>query len=76
MLESNISNFKIYEKANGIGGTWLHNTYPGVACDVASHLYCFSFEPNPNWSKVFSPGAEIREYIEHCAEKYGVTRHI
>ena len=76
LLEGNISNFKIYEKANGIGGTWLHNTYPGVACDVASHLYCFSFEPNPNWSKVFSPGAEIREYIEHCAEKYGVTRHI
>jgi cation diffusion facilitator CzcD-associated flavoprotein CzcO len=76
LKEQGIENYQIYDKAPKVGGTWYHNTYPGVACDVASHLYCFSFEPNPNWSRVFSPGNEIRDYIEHCANKYGVTPHI
>jgi cation diffusion facilitator CzcD-associated flavoprotein CzcO len=68
--------FRVYDKAGGIGGTWYHNTYPGAACDIQSHLYCYSFEPNPNWSRKFSPQAEIRTYIEHCAEKYGVMPHL
>jgi cation diffusion facilitator CzcD-associated flavoprotein CzcO len=76
LKEQGIENYKIYDKAPKVGGTWYHNTYPGVACDVASHLYCFSFEPNANWSRVFSPGNEIRDYIEHCAIKYKVTPHI
>jgi len=76
LLEQGSKRFKIYDKAPKVGGTWYHNTYPGVACDVASHLYCYSFEPNPNWSRVFSPGNEIRDYIEHCANKYGVTPKI
>jgi cation diffusion facilitator CzcD-associated flavoprotein CzcO len=66
----------VLEKAAGIGGTWWHNTYPGAACDIASHLYCYSFEPNPNWSRKFSPQAEIQAYIEHCAAKYDVRRHV
>lgn len=76
LRERGIDNIRIFEKAAGIGGTWWHNTYPGAACDIASHLYCYSFEPNPNWSRKFSPQPEIQAYIEHCAEKYDVKRHI
>ncbi|MEX6633506.1 flavin-containing monooxygenase [Hyphococcus lacteus] len=69
-------NFVIYEKADEVGGTWRENTYPGVACDVPSHLYSFSFEPNPNWSKRYSPGPEILDYLKHCAQKYDLYRSI
>lgn len=76
LRERGIDNIRIYEKAAGIGGTWWHNTYPGAACDIASHLYCYSFEPNPDWSRKFSPQPEIQAYIERCADKYDVRRHI
>lgn len=75
LREAGISSFTIYEKSDGVGGTWRENTYPGVACDVPSHLYCFSFEPNPDWSKHYSSGAEIQAYIERCAEKYDLHAH-
>lgn len=65
-------NFTIYEKALDVGGTWRENTYPGVACDVPSHLYSFSFEPNPRWSKRYSPGGEIWEYMRRCAKEHGL----
>jgi cation diffusion facilitator CzcD-associated flavoprotein CzcO len=66
----------IYEKAERLGGTWRDNTYPGVACDVPSHLYSYSFEPNPDWSRLFSPGHEILAYIEGVARRYGVERRM
>ncbi|NCF89650.1 MAG: NAD(P)-binding domain-containing protein [Verrucomicrobiaceae bacterium] len=73
LLEQGITNFRLFDKASGVGGTWYHTTYPGAACDVSSHLYCYSFEPNPNWSRVYSPQEEIRAYIEHCVDKYNVS---
>lgn len=76
LLRRGITNFLVFDKAGGVGGTWHHTTYPGAACDVSSHLYCYSFEPNPDWSRVYSPGREIRAYIEHCAAKYGVSPHL
>jgi cation diffusion facilitator CzcD-associated flavoprotein CzcO len=69
-------NIAIYEKADRIGGTWRENTYPGVGCDVPSHLYCYSFAPNPDWSRVFSPGHEIQAYIEAVAARYRVTERV
>src|SRR5579862_1767695 len=63
--------FTILEKADRLGGTWRDNTYPGIACDVPSHLYSYSFEPNPNWSRLFAPQEEILAYLERCADKYG-----
>jgi cation diffusion facilitator CzcD-associated flavoprotein CzcO len=69
-------NFLVLEKAGAVGGTWRENTYPGCACDVQSHLYSFSFEPNPRWSRMFAPQPEIRAYLEHCTDKYGVREHI
>lgn len=71
-----VGDFLILEKADGVGGTWRENTYPGVACDVPSHVYSFSFELNPDWSHAFSPGEEIRRYCEHCVEKYGLGPHL
>lgn len=62
--------FVIYEKADDIGGTWRDNVYPGVACDVPSHLYSFSFETNADWLERFSSGAEILAYLKSCARKH------
>ncbi len=72
LRESGERDFVILEKADRVGGTWRENSYPGVACDVPSHLYSFSFELNPNWTRVYFSGAEIQAYREHCAEKYGL----
>jgi cation diffusion facilitator CzcD-associated flavoprotein CzcO len=71
-----IENFVILEKADAAGGTWRENTYPGVACDVPSHVYSFSFELNPDWTHAYSNGQEIWDYCEHCIRKYDLTQHI
>jgi len=63
----------IYEKAATLGGTWRDNTYPGLSCDVPSHVYAYSFELKGDWTKRFSPGAEIQAYFEEVAGKYGIT---
>ncbi|MBM4255515.1 MAG: NAD(P)/FAD-dependent oxidoreductase [Deltaproteobacteria bacterium] len=73
LREAGYNNFIIYEKGDTIGGTWRENTYPGLACDVPAHLYTYSFEPNPDWSRVYAPGPEIRVYFENVAKKYGVV---
>ncbi|MGN6160872.1 MAG: flavin-containing monooxygenase [Marmoricola sp.] len=62
----------VFEKAPRLGGVWHHNAYPGAACDIASHLYEFSFAPNPTWSRRFAPQAEIQAYIEDVARRFGV----
>lgn len=62
----------IYEKSDRLGGTWRENTYPGIACDVPAHLYTYSFEPNPGWSRMLAPGPEIQQYFERTADRYGV----
>ncbi len=74
--EAGLGNFTVYEKADRAGGTWRENTYPGIACDVPSHMYCYSFAPNPDWSHMFSPGAEILTYLEDVAQRFGVAERI
>ena len=76
LREAGIENFVILEKANGVGGTWRDNTYPGAACDIPSHLYSYSFEPNAKWSRAYGGQPEILAYLEHCATKYGLVPHI
>lgn len=76
LREAGLDDFVLYEKADRLGGTWRENTYPGVACDVPSHLYSYSFAPNPDWSHVFSPGPEILGYLEEVAARFGVTERI
>ena len=62
----------VFERAERVGGVWHHNTYPGAACDVPSHLYEFSFAPNPRWSRRYAPQAEIQAYIEDIARPLDV----
>jgi cation diffusion facilitator CzcD-associated flavoprotein CzcO len=76
LREAGLDDFAIYEKADRLGGTWRENTYPGIACDVPSHLYCYSFAPNPDWTYRFSPGAEIQAYFEDVARRFGIDRRI
>lgn len=76
LREAGFTDVTVYEKADRLGGTWRENTYPGVACDVPSHLYSYSFAPNPEWSHVFSPGPEILAYLEDVARRRGVADSI
>ena len=76
LLDAGIDEFLIVEKSAGIGGTWWENTYPGAACDVPSHLYCFSFAPNPGWSRKFSPRPEIQAYLAHCIDRFGLRNYL
>jgi cation diffusion facilitator CzcD-associated flavoprotein CzcO len=72
LREAGFDDVVVYEKADRLGGTWRENTYPGLSCDVPSHLYSYSFAPNPDWSHRFSPGPEIRAYFEDVARRWGV----
>jgi cation diffusion facilitator CzcD-associated flavoprotein CzcO len=76
LKESGERDFVLLEKEQGVGGTWRVNHYPGCACDVPSHLYSFSFEANPQWSRMFAPQQEIKAYLEHCARKYNILPHV
>ena len=69
-------NFVILDREADLGGTWLVNHYPGLAVDVPTTTYSYFFEPNPNWSRLFSTGAEIKQYADDVADKYDVRRHI
>src|SRR6188472_1986769 len=76
LLEAGIDDFVVLEQGSRVGGTWYHNRYPGAECDVMSHLYSYSFEPNPEWSQRYARQPEILDYLERCAEKYGVLPHV
>lgn len=66
----------ILERSSDIGGTWRDNKYPGVAVDIPSFVYQFSFEPNPRWSRMYAQGHEIYEYLQHVVKKYDVNKYI
>ena len=76
LTEAGLTDFTIYEKSDRFGGTWRENTYPGLACDVPSHLYSYSFAPNPDWSHQFSPGPEIHAYFERVAREHGLEEQV
>ncbi|WP_171166755.1 NAD(P)/FAD-dependent oxidoreductase [Streptomyces sp. I05A-00742] len=71
-----VTDFVVLERADAVGGTWRDNTYPGCACDVPSHLYSFSFAPNPEWPRNFSGQPHIREYLERVTDTYGIRPHL
>ncbi|MEV6558183.1 NAD(P)/FAD-dependent oxidoreductase [Nocardia sp. NPDC051756] len=74
LRRAGIDDVAIFERAQDIGGTWRDNTYPGVGVDVPAQGYQFSFELKPDWSRVFAKGAEVKSYIDHCADRYDVRR--
>jgi len=69
LKQAGVDNFRIFEQASDVGGVWRDNIYPGAACDVPSHLYSFSFEPNPEWKNMFGGQEEIYAYLQGCAKK-------
>ena len=71
-----ITDFVILERADAVGGTWRDNSYPGCACDVPSHLYSFSFAPNPDWPRAFSGQQHIRAYLERVTDTFGLRPHL
>jgi cation diffusion facilitator CzcD-associated flavoprotein CzcO len=70
------SDVTVFERGERVGGVWHHNTYPGAACDIPSHLYEFSFAPNPRWSRRYAPQAEIQAYLEDVARHHGVLERV
>src|SRR5689334_9141721 len=68
--------FVLLGRAGEVGGVWRDNTYPGCACDVPSHLYSFSFAPNPHWTRAYSAGGEILAYLRDCARRFGLLPHV
>lgn len=76
LKRAGIDDFVLFERASDLGGTWRDNIYPGCQCDVPSHLYSFSFHPNPNWTRTYSMQPEIFDYLRDCAQQGEVMDHI
>jgi cation diffusion facilitator CzcD-associated flavoprotein CzcO len=76
LREAGVNSFLIIEKSDDIGGTWYDNRYPGCACDIPSHLYSFSFEPSPDWTRMYPGQQEIQDYLKRCITRYGLASQI
>ena len=76
LKQEGIEDFTVLERGDDVGGTWHFNTYPGCACDVPSHLYSFSFAPNPGWTDTYSRQPEIRDYLQRVADQFGIRPHV
>ncbi len=76
LKQAGVDSFVVLERGNDVGGTWRDNRYPGCACDVPSHLYSFSFELDPDWSRMYATQPEIQAYLQRCADEYGIRPHI
>ncbi|OTG82984.1 flavin-containing monooxygenase [Acinetobacter sp. ANC 4648] len=76
LLQANIQDFIILEKADDVGGTWRENQYPGAACDVQSHMYSLSFAPKKDWSKRYAEAAEIFDYIQDIIKEFELKEFI
>lgn len=76
LRKAGFRDFTIFDREDGVGGTWRINTYPGLACDVKSHLYSYSFDLNADWSRLWSGQPEILEYFERCAQRYELAPNL
>src|SRR4051794_34534028 len=76
LRRSGETSFAIFDRADGVGGTWRANTYPGAASDVPSHLYSFSFAANPRWTRRFPPQAEMLRYLERLTDDFALRPNL
>lgn len=76
LMQRGDTNFTVFEKSAGVGGTWWVNRYPGCACDVPSRLYSLSFAPNADWTRHYAPRGEIQAYLERLVDEYGLADHV
>ncbi|OBH05096.1 NAD(P)/FAD-dependent oxidoreductase [Mycobacterium sp. E1747] len=74
--DAGLSDYLVVETGDGVGGTWHWNTYPGIAVDIPSFSYQFSFEQSPDWSRTYARGRELKAYAERCVDKYGIGSRI
>jgi cation diffusion facilitator CzcD-associated flavoprotein CzcO len=75
LKQAGYTRIDLFEKSEGVGGTWRDNSYPGCGCDVPSHLYSYSFDLNPDWDYKWSLQPQILQYFEDFADKFGVRQH-
>ncbi|MFO0460096.1 MAG: NAD(P)-binding protein, partial [Burkholderiales bacterium] len=76
LIEAGFTSVLLLERGHSVGGTWRDNDYPGAACDIPSHLYSFSFAPNPDWSRIYPAQGEILAYLKHTATRFGLMPRI
>src|SRR5215210_7552304 len=76
LKERGIEDFVLLERCDEVGGTWWVNTYPGCGCDVPSHLYSFSFDPNPDWTRTYSLQPEIEAYLQRVTQDFDIERSV
>ncbi len=76
LSRAGFGDFTIFDREDGVGGTWRINTYPGLACDVKSHLYSYSFDLNAHWSRLWSGQPEILDYFQRSTDKHGLRPHL
>src|SRR6195952_881887 len=74
--KAGLPDYLVVEAGDGVGGAWHWNTYPGIAVDIPSFSYQFSFETSAEWSRVYAPGEELKAYAEHCVDHYGLRSRI
>ena len=74
LQDAGIESYTVFETADEVGGTWRDNTYPGLSCDVPSRFYSYSFRPNPDWSRLMSPGPEIQQYFLQVETERRIAR--
>jgi cyclohexanone monooxygenase len=76
LAKAGFRDFAIFDREDGVGGTWRINTYPGLACDVKSHLYSYSFDLNSEWSRMWPGQPELLEYFERSTDRHGLRPHL
>lgn len=76
LKQAGIEDFLIVDRADDLGGTWRDNTYPGVAVDIPSIAYQYTFDRNPDWSRVFAPGSEVQAYHNRVVDRFGLRPHL
>ncbi len=76
LKQEGYTDFVVLERGEDVGGTWHFNTYPNCGCDVPSHLYSFSFAPNPDWTRTYSKQPEIRDYLQRTADEFGIRPYV
>ncbi len=76
LKQEGVEDFTVFERDTEVGGTWWANSYPGCQCDIPSHLYSYSFAPNPEWTRTYPLQEELGRYARDCATRFGVLDHV
>ncbi len=76
LRRAGFEDFVLLEAGDGLGGAWHWNRYPGIAVDIPSFSYQFSYRQRADWSRVYAPGSELKDYAERCADEFGLRPRV